>query len=249
MRWHLLTLVALAGVTLAQTTNPQPAAQTTPGMVIQGGYATTPVTNPTVMTPRVTLGIGSANPVGATSSADGLQVGATSAAIPPVNAQGQVVNVPIVSNTGTPPQSAIPSGSGAAATIAAPGPSANAQAGNSGSNGGVQIVTGASSMMESETDVAAAARYYRTHPMHAVKVYTNDDVNRLEQQGSTGGLSNGTLPASDVSAPSAPASSNPAATMPQAEQSATPQTQAPAPPAEQPKAKPAPYTPPATPPQ
>jgi hypothetical protein len=245
MRWHLLTLVALAGVTLAQTTNPQTAAPATPGLVIQGGYATTPVTAPTVITPRVTLGIGSANPVGATSSANGLQVGATSAAIPPVNAQGQVVNVPIVSNAGTPSPSTIPAGNGAAATIVAPGPNANAESGN----GGVQIVTGASSMVESGTDVAAAARYYRTHPMHAVKVYTNDDVNRLEQQGSTGGLSNGTLPASDMNAPSAPASSNPAATMPQAEQPASPPAQAPAPPVEQPKSKPAPYTPPATPPQ
>jgi hypothetical protein len=244
----------MAGVALAQTTNQQPAAQNPSGMVIQGGYVSTPVTAPTVITPRITLGIASSNPVGATSSAGGLQVGASSAALPTANAQGTVINQAIVSSTGTPSANTTTGVAGPAATVVAPatasGNQANGGVQSSTSAGvsGVQIVTGASSVVvESGTDVAAAARYYRTHPMHATKVYTNDDVNRLSQQGSTGGLSNGTLPASDVSSSSAPASTNSSATMPQTDQSTT--TQQAAPPGEQPKSKPAPYTPPATPPQ
>src|SRR5512133_594617 len=217
MRWHLLTLLVMAGVALAQTTNQQPAVQNPSGMVIQGGYASTPVTAPTVITPHVTLGIASSNPVGATSSAGGLQVGASSAAIPTANAQGSVINQAIVSSTGTPSANSTTVAGGPAATVAAPASASANQAGT----GDVQIVTGASSVIvESETDVAAAARYYRTHPMHATKVYTNDDVNRISQQGSTGGLSNGTLPASDANPPSAPATTNPSATMPQSDQSA-----------------------------
>src|SRR5690349_13996063 len=96
MRWQLLTLFALAGFALAQ--NSQPVAPATSGAVINGGYVSTPVTAPTVVTPHVTLGVASTNPVGATSSANGLQVGATSAAIPGTSAQQGVVNQAYISN-------------------------------------------------------------------------------------------------------------------------------------------------------
>lgn len=242
MRWYLLTLVALAGVALAQTTNQQPVAPTTSGMVVQGGYASTPVTSPTVMTPHVTLGVASANPVGATSSASGLQVGATSAAIPPATGQQTVINEAIVSSGNANPGN-IRTGTGPAAAIVAPA-AATAQTGTSTNEQG-----GVVGAVEPGPDVAEAARYYRTHRQHAVRTYTNDDINRLRQDEGSNSSMKTEMPASDVNAPSTPASSNPAATMPQADQQPMPSSQVPANTPPESKSKPAPYTPPATPPQ
>lgn len=245
MRWQLLTLVAMAGAALAQTTTQQPVAPNTSGMVIQGGYASTPVTAPTVMTPHVTLGVASANPVGATSSASGLQVGATSGAIPPAVGQQTVVNEAIVSSGNT-NQGNVRTGTGTAATIVAPGPSSPQEAGNTGANANVS--TGVIGAVEPGPDVAAASRYYKTHPLHATKVYTNADIDRLTQTEPADATA---LPSSDSNAPN-PATSNPASTMPQGESSAAPQSQPSASPSAAPpetKSKPAPYTPPATPPQ
>lgn len=244
MRLQMLTLVVLAGVALAQTTNQQPVAPSTPGMVIQGGYASTQVTSPTVMTPHVTLGVASSNPVGATSSASGLQVGATSAAIPPATGQQTIVNEAIVSSGNANPGNTR-TGTGPAAAIVVPAAASGQNGASTNEYGGV---IGA---IEPGPDVAAAARYYRTHRQHAVRVYTNDDVNRIrqEEQGSNSGMKT-EMPASDVDASSTPSSSNPAASMPQAEQQQITPSQVPAtPPPPEPNAKPAPYTPPATPPQ
>lgn len=247
MRWHLLTVFVMAGVALAQqTTTQQPAAANTSGMVVQGGYASTPVMAPTVLTPHVTLSSASSNPVGATSSAYGLQVGATSAAIPATTAQQSVVNQAVVSSGNT-NNGNVTTGTGPAATIVAPGQ--NAQAGEAGKASGVS--GGFIGAAGSEPDIAAASRYYRTHPMHAVRTYTNDDVQRLNGQSNTAS-NTGTMnmPASDVNAPAAPATSNPSATMPQADQTRGPEAPAPAQtPSEAPASKPKPYTPPATPPQ
>jgi hypothetical protein len=213
-------------------------------MAIQGGYASTPVTAPTVVTPHVTLSTASTNPVGATSSASGLQVGATSAAMPPAVGQQTPVNEAVVSSGNTNPGN-VRTGTGPVATIVVPGQGAPAEAaGNAPENANVATGVGSTG---SETDVAAVARYYKTHPLHAAKVYTNADIDRLK---ATEPASTTTLPASDITAPT----SNPAATMPQAGQSAPPQIQAPAPsqePSQPPAApaKPAPYTPPATPPR
>ncbi len=251
MRWHLLTLLLLTSFALAQNAQQQPTAQSNSGMVISGGYASTPVQAPTVVTPHITLGVASSNPVGATSSASGLQVGATSAAIPPTVSQQPIVNQAIVSgevnagNTRT--------GIGPVATIVAPGPqgtasnlpaNSNAQTNGTAAN---TTMTGAIAPTEPQPDVAAAARYYKEHRQHAVKTYTNDDINRLNEQTNTAASgANSALPASDMNAPATPSTSNPASTMPQTDQS----QQAPSarPPAAQPK-KPAPYTPPQTPPQ
>ena len=243
MRLYVLTLVALAGVALAQTTNQQPVAPAASGMVIQGGYASTQVTSPAVVTPHVTLGVASSNPVGATSSASGLQVGATSAAIPPTTGQQTIVNEAIVSSGNANPGNTR-TGTGPAAAIVAPA-TANAQTGASTNEQG-----GVIGAVEPGPDVAEAARYYRTHRQHAVRTYTNDDINRMRQEeGSNSGMKT-EMPASDVNAPSTPSSANPAATMPQADQQQIPSSQVPAntPPPES-KSKPAPYTPPATPPQ
>ena len=245
MRWHLLTVFVMAGVALAQqTTTQQPAAANTSGMVVQGGYASTPVMAPTVLTPHVTLSSASSNPVGATSSAYGLQVGATSAAIPSTTAQQSVVNQAVVSSGNT-NNGNVTTGTGPAATIVAPGQ--NAQAGEGGNAGGVS--GGFIGAAGSEPDIAAASRYYRTHPMHAVKTYTNDDVERLKGQEPRGVATN-SMPASDMNAPAAPPTSNPSATVPQPDQTRAPAAEAPTQtPSEAPVSKPKPYTPPATPPQ
>jgi hypothetical protein len=263
MRWHLLTLFAMAGVALAQTTTQQPVAPNNSGMVIQGGYVSTPVMAPTVMTPHITLGVASANPVGATSSAFGLQVGATSAAIPPTNAQMTTVNQAVVSSGSTNPGNVV-TGTGPAAAIVAPGPQSNApanaqNAGGPNASGNVTANEAGGFIPPSAPgpDVAEASRYYRTHPMHAGKVYTNDDINRMNENTANAANAGGSnLPASDMNAPAA--TSNPASTMPANDQpnATTPQDQrqmqsqpstTPATPA--PKSKPAPYTPPSTPPQ
>ena len=243
MRWYLLTALTITSLALAQNVQ-QPAAPSTSGIVVSGGYASTPIQAPTVMTPHVTLGVASPNPVGATSSASGLQVGATSAALPPAVSQQPVVNEAIISSGGVNAGNTR-TGIGPVASIAAPGPQAantNAQANGEAENANSgEAVAPAQSQM---VDVAAAARYYKEHHQRAVRTFTNDDINRLNQQTNTASSgANSALPASDMSTPAAPSTSNPAATMPQTDKS----QQAPA---TQPEPKkPVPYTPPATPPQ
>lgn len=234
----------MASLAVAQTAQ-QPAAPSTSGVVINGGYASTPVQAPTVLTPHVTLGIASPNPVGATSSAGGLQVGATSAAIPPAVTQQPIANEAVVSN-GSVNAGNTRTGTGPVATIVAPGPQGTSAAQANGETSST-AVSGVAVPAESQSiDVAAAARYYKEHHQRAVRTFTNDDINRLNQQTNTASSgANSALPASDMSAPAAPATSNPAATLPQTDQAKP----APAePPVAQPK-KPAPYTPPQTPPQ
>jgi hypothetical protein len=245
MRWHLLTVFLLTSFAMAQNAQ-QPAAPSTSGMVITGGYASTPTQAPSILTPHVTLGVASANPVGATSSASGLQVGASSAALPPAVSQQAVSNQAIVT-TGEINSGNTRTGIGPVGAIVAPGPQTGANTTASTQEANTAVVAPARSN-ESQPDVAAAARYYREHHQRAVKTYTNDDINRLNDQTNTASSgANSALPASDMSAPAAAPTSNPAATMPATDQTQqAPAAQAPA--APEPK-KPAPYTPPQTPPQ
>ena len=256
----------MAGVALAQTPTQQPAS-TTPGLVIQGGYASTPVTAPTVVTPHVTLTTASPNPVGATSSAYGLQVGATSAAVPSAAGPGPTLTEAIVSTSTMSPSPMTGTSAGAivvpatqsattSQSTAPTGGQANVESNGNQSTGGITIIGGYIPPSQAGPDVAEAARYYRAHPIKAVKTYTNDDINRMNENTATTANAGGSnLPAADVNAPAAAPSTgtmHPESAVPQADnmrpsqEQTQPSETAPAPAL---KSKPAPYTPPPTPPQ
>jgi hypothetical protein len=189
----LLVLILSASLCgLAQTPVPAPVNPASP--VIVGGYATSaPVSPPLINTPQVTLGITSPDPVGAHAATGTNQVGASASTLNQ-DASNQVF---INSIEETAPATPAAGSTGATLIVASP------------------MSTYHATGMTSTRSLGEVAAWYRQHGPHASRVYTNDDIARLNQQTSSlpssdqGVATTGTLPNGAPSNTVAPATSVP----------------------------------------
>ncbi len=138
-----------------------------------GGYYPAPPFVPLVTTPMVTLDTVSPSAAGASNATTGMIAGATNATLsivqPPLT---PVYTVPVWSgyNMVAPPVAAVP-------VAEAPGAQAPAQAAAAPRHVEVGIAS-------SQGEVAPMAKVPRQHE-HAVRVYTNADIDRINQQNGT----------------------------------------------------------------
>ena len=153
-------------------------AQTAPpaGPVVVGGYATSaPMSPPLINTPKVDLNVTSADPIGASAATGMNQVGASSSTLNP-NASATLIEEEVP--TSNVPTTGVSNGN----TLIVVSPITNYRA------------TG----MAPARSLGEVAAWYRQHAQHATRVYTNDDIARLNQQ-------NSNLPSSDQGMVAAPA--------------------------------------------
>lgn len=140
-----------------------------------GGYYPAPAFVPLVTTPMVTLNTASPSAVGASNATSGMIAGATNSTLstvqPPV---APVYTVPVWSGYDLAAPALMPT--------AAPAPAPSEAISVARVAPGTRHID--LGVATSEVNVAEAARIPRQHE-HAVRTYTNEDINRINQQNGT----------------------------------------------------------------
>ena len=161
--------------------------QPNPGVVINQGavVGTGPVSPPLLATPIVNLGTVALSPVGASNATANNPVGAGNSTLSNVTAPVNVVNTQAeFSNPGTFPANAQPAVLAGGEQTGAPfSPPATATAFNRGIGRFNSVYAGKSGLGRTDISLGeAAATYKHTRSTRAARVYTNDDIARINQQ-------------------------------------------------------------------